>query len=142
MLNLHALVAPAIALVNPPVPAQLFNNVGYDTSPAGHRAPVYGDPVTITPQVQALDGAELELVEGLGIAGVKRLVFVQAVLTAADRANRAGGDLIAFGEGPGVPPTLQNTTWLVTVILETWDNPGWSRACIVKQLGGAPNAGA
>lgn len=132
-MNLHAIAAPLVGVVNPPVPATLLRSIGYATASTGKRSPAYADPETISAQVQALSGPELQLVDSLNIQGIKRAMHLQGNVKGVDRANNSGGDLITFGTGAGVPASLQGTTWLVAMVMETWDTPGWCRIAAVQQ---------
>ena len=134
-LNLHAIAAPFVGIVNPAVPASLAVNTGYTTNPAGKRAATYAAGVALDAQVQALSSGELELMEGLNIQGVKRAMYLNGNVKGVDRALGDGGDLISFGATADVPTSLQGTVWLVSVVLETWDTSGWCKVGVVKQNG-------
>lgn len=134
-LNLHAIVSPMIAAVNPQLAATLSMGAGYSTLPTGKRVPVYLAPLAITAQVQALAGQELTQVEGLNIEGVKRAMYLNGNVSGVDRAAQDGGDLITFGSTPDIPAPLQGTFWLVVMVLEAWDNGGWCKVAVTKQNG-------
>ena len=140
-MNLHGIASAAVAVVNPPVMGAHVVATGYTTNIARKREPTYADPVTLPMQVQALSGPELELVEGLNIAGVKRAIHLQADARAADRGTGNGGDLIRFPDDTPTPAALRGTEWLVVAVLETWDTAGWCRVAVTKQLPPAPVAG-
>lgn len=134
-MNLHAIAAPYVAIVNPAVPGALLVSSGYTTSAAGKRTPAYAASVAVMVQVQALSSGELELMEGLNIQGVKRGMYLNGDVKGVDRAAGDGGDLITFDSSADVPGALQGTTWLVSVVLETWDTGGWCKVGVVKQNG-------
>jgi hypothetical protein len=132
-MNLHAIAGPIVAAVNPPVLGDLLRCTGYTTAPTGHRSAAYADPEPMPMQVQGLTGQELRLVESLNIQGVKRAIHLPGDVKGVDRATNAGGDLVRFGNDPSVPPSLAGSTWLVTLVMETWDTGDWCRVAAVKQ---------
>jgi hypothetical protein len=132
-MNLHAIAAPFINVVNPAIVATWLPSNGYATDPTGMRAPQYDNPVIVSAQVQALSSGELELMEGLNIQGVKRAMYLDGDVKGVDRALGDGGDLIVFDATPDVPAALAGTTWLVSVALEPWDTGGWCKVGVVKQ---------
>ncbi len=132
-INLHALVAPAISILNTPIPGSWLAASGYTTAGDGARAETYASPVMADVQVQALAGTELELVDGLNIQGEKRAFFMNGNVRGQDRVTKAGGDLIKFAATADVPASIQDSTWLVIMVLETWDGPGWCRFAGVRQ---------
>lgn len=125
-MNLHAIAAPFVGIVNPPVSGTWYQNAGETTAASGKRTPNYTAVPDQSFQVQALAGPELELVEGLNIQGVKRSVHMSGLPNAVDRKAQAGGDLLEF----------DGAKWLVAVILESWGTgaDAWSRVAVVKQI--------
>ncbi len=136
-MKLHAIAAPIVAAVNPPVRGQLRRSTGYTTGASGKREPTYADDEELSMQVQGLTGPELKLVDGLNIQGLLRSVHLPGDVKGVDRKSRAGGDLIAFDDGADIPPALSNTVWLVELVHETWDTSDWCRVIISKQLDNA-----
>lgn len=134
-MKMHAIAAPLAGIVNPPVPGDWLRSTGYTTSAAGLRTPSYDAPVAYKMQVQALTGEELKQLDSLNVQGIKRAIHLPGDVQGADRANSMGGDLITFGSGAGVPAGLQGTTWLVLMVMETWDASDWCRVAVVKQNG-------
>lgn len=133
-MNLHAIAAPLAGIVNPNIPGVLKQSTGYVTTAAGKREPSYSTSAPMAMQVQALSGPELQLVDSLNIQGVKRAIHLPGDVKGVDRANNSGGDLIVFAAGPGVPASIVGT-WLVALVMETWDSSGWCRVAAVKQNG-------
>lgn len=132
-MNLHAIAGPLIAAVNPPVRGVLRRSAGYTTSAAGDRVPAFAPDEAIDAQVQGLAGPELKLVESLNIQGVKRAIHLPGDVKGIDRATGSGGDFVIFGNGSAVPASLRGTTWLVALVMETWDTGAWCRVAAVKQ---------
>lgn len=133
-MKLHAIAAPIVAVVNPPVRGQLRRSTGYTTAATGKRVPTYAPDEELSMQVQGLTGPELKLVDGLNIQGLLRSVHLPGDVKGVDRKTRAGGDLVAFDTGADIPPALRNTVWLVELVHETWDSSEWCRVIISKQL--------
>lgn len=123
-MNLHAIAAPIVAIVTGGATAVWLRSTGYATSPAGARTPTFTTIPAVDIRVQSLSTPELALLDGMNIQGVKRAVYVSAHVEGADRKDGKGGDLLQFG----------GATWLVATVLEDWDQSGWCKAAVVKQL--------
>jgi hypothetical protein len=131
--NLHAIAGPIVAVVNPSITCSILRSTGYTTSSEGERVATYAAPVVVSGQVQALSGTELGLTNGLTMQGIKRAIYLDGTISGVDRAAGTGGDLITFDGGADVPLELQNTIWLVELVLEQWDAPQWCKVAVVKQ---------
>lgn len=128
-MNLHGIVAPAIATVNPFVTATLQRSSGYATAGDGTRTPQYTSVPGVSVQVQALTFSDLQHLDGLNIQGVRRAVYLNGHALAVVRELQAGGDLFVFPAG-----TLpEGNTWLVAYVLEAW--PDWCKCAITLQNG-------
>ena len=124
-MNLHALVNAAIGTVNPQQNATVTPNSGYTTSPNGARAPVYGDPYTVTAQVQALTSSDLVQMDALNITSATHKIWLTGALSSVNRAANKGGDLVTLDDG---------TQYLVMQVLEQW--PDWVSAAVTLQKPG------
>jgi hypothetical protein len=122
-MNLHAIASPLVGIVNPPVVGTWRQGDGYTTSPAGKREPTFTDVPDVPMQVQALEGDDLTLVDGLNIEGLKRAVYMYGDVQGIDRADGKGGDVLIFS----------GSYWLVVKVLETWAT-GWCKVAVAKQL--------
>lgn len=124
-MNLHQVVAGAIAAVNPHQPAiiQLSTGPG-PTAPDGGRVPTYADPIQITAQVQSLTTQDLRHLEGLNIQGSQRTIYLNGNINAISRVNMLGGDLITIQDG---------SIWLTTAVIEAW--PDWCKVACTRQNG-------
>lgn len=133
-MNLHAIVAPIIGVVNDNLDGAWYRPEGYTTSASGKRTPNYVllDPA-LSIQVQAVEGETLKQVDSLNIQGIKRSFFATADFAGADRTGDLGGDIIQFGASPDIPGPLQNTSWLIVLVVEPWSASDWSHAVGVKQ---------
>lgn len=132
-MKLHAIASPLVAAINPPIAGELHRNTGYTTSPAGKRVSTYADPEALSMQVQGLSAEELRQVDSLNIQGIKRAIHLPGDVQGVDRASGTGGDLVKFGDA--APGRLRNSTWLVALVMETWDSSEWCRVVVVKQNG-------
>ena len=121
-MNLHAIAAPIIAVVNPMIAGTLTASAGYTTSADGTQVPAYATPVTAMIQVQALTYSDLQQIDGLNIQGEARAIYLYGDWNGVLRPEAKGGDLIAF----------DGQQWLVKQTLESW--PGWSKTVAVRQL--------
>jgi len=126
-MNLHAIAAPFVAIVTGTTTATWLQSSGYTTNPAGMRTPTF-TATTIDVRVQSMSTPELALMDGMGIQGIKRAVYAAGHLAAADRKTGAGGDLLQF----------HGETWLVVAVLEDWDQSGWSKVAVTKQMDPTP----
>ncbi|HIE4429983.1 TPA: hypothetical protein ACXM9H_000954 [Burkholderia multivorans] len=130
-MNLYSIVSGVIGTVNPFVPVTLQQSSGtYDTAPDGSRTPHYNASLQSV-QVQALSAKEIQHLDGLNIQGVLRKAYLNGDWRGVYRATNQGGDLLQFAAAPGVPASLQGTTWKVVQVFETW--PDWCALAIQLQ---------
>lgn len=123
-MNLHSIVAPIIAAVNPMISATWQQSDGtYTTSASGQRTPNYTTTGNVQLQVQALTARDLAHLDGLNIQNVTRKVWANGSLQGVNRTTKQGGDLLIFG----------GQTWLVTIVFETWQQDGWCSAGLTLQ---------
>lgn len=124
-MNLHGIVSPYVAAVNPFVSVTIYPSVGYTTSPDGTRVPAYGASVTVPGQVQSLTYNDIQQLNGLNIAGERRAIYLNGDTEGLVRALNKGGDIVVFPDG---------STWLVAYVLENW-NPqdGWVKIAVTLQ---------
>lgn len=120
-MNLHGLVAGAIAVVNPFTDGTMQVSTGYTTSASGSRTPAY-TPVEVSVQLQALSYQDLKQVDGLNIQGVLKAAYVQGNFNGVNRPKQQGGDLLEVG----------SDTWLIVQVLETW--PDWCKFIVNLQV--------
>lgn len=120
-MNLHAMVAPAIAVVNPTIYGQIKRSTGYTTAADGTRIPTYAVIDNVPMQVQALSNDELRQLEGLNLQGNKEAVYLYGQYAGLVRVNQQGGDLLLFS----------GNTWLAVTVLENW--PDWTKLAVVMQ---------
>lgn len=127
-MNLHAIAAPLVGVVNPNVVGDLVTNQGYTTDDAGRRTPALVTTPGVRMQVQALTGPELAQIDGLNIQGIKRGVYLYGDVQGVSRPEAKGGDLLRFS----------GREWLVIAVLETWGEAEWCKVAVVLQgvLGG------
>jgi hypothetical protein len=101
-------------------------NQGYTTQPDGTRTPNQTSR-TVRANVQALSGSDLRHVDGLGLQGVMRSVYLYGDVEGIVRADNKGGDVLQFPQVPG--GTVND--WLVTQVLEVW--PHWCKVIVTLQ---------
>ncbi len=124
-MNLHSIVAPIIAAINPPLLCSLQSSTGYSTSSDGKRAPSYAAPVQIQVQCQALQYQDLMQVNGLNIQGKRLAMYINGNWDGVVRNDSKGGDLITLPNG---------TVWLCAMVLENWSlSSGWTKICASEQ---------
>lgn len=123
-MNLHSIVAPIVAAVNPLTIAQWYQSTGPTTNADYTQTPGFAAPVTIPIQNQALTASDLRHLDALNIQTVTRKVWANGSLQGVNRATQQGGDKLVFG----------GQTWLVTIVFETWDADGpWCSVGLTQQ---------
>ena len=126
-MNLHAIVGPCVAAVNPWVTAQYQQSNGYTTSASGKRVPAYLAAVSVQIQMQALTYKDLVQTEGLNINGERHAMYLNGDERGIDRSANRGGDIITLPD---------SSVWLVAQVLENWyGTDGWTKLCVTKQNG-------
>jgi hypothetical protein len=130
-MNLRGIANSVTSAINPNTAAQLLRSTQPDTSASGKRTPIYAAPVDAMVQVQALSAPQIQHLDSLNIGGVMRSARLNGDWRSVYRPNSQGGDLIKFGGTSDVPAALQNTTWLVVQVFETW--PDWCSLAIQLQ---------
>jgi hypothetical protein len=78
-------------------------------------------------QIQAASAKELTAIDGMGLQGIFRKVFILGDLLGVIRADQKGGDVILFPDITGGP----TRTWKVMQVVESWN--GWTSAIIWMQ---------
>lgn len=137
-MNLRGIANRATSRVNPNLPASLRRSTGYTTAPTGKRSSGYADPLAITVQAQALTKDDIKHLDALNLSDCEMAIYASTQLHAIERTTGKGGDLLDFGAGAPIPADLQNSTWLVSAVLEGWVTAGWSRVAVTRQMPGGP----
>lgn len=123
-MNLRGIVNGVTSGVNPNERVTVFKSIGYTIGVGAKQIPNYDVPISMLAQIQALDGKDLQQLEGLNIQGAIRSIYIRGSLSGTNRPNQTGGDIIKRKN--------DTETWLVVKVLETWDN--WTKAAIVQQV--------
>lgn len=124
MVNLRALANRTTSRINPNITIGLRVYQGFSIAGDGSMTPLYGDPIDIVGQVQALGKKDFEHLSALNISNCERMVYVNSQLQATDRLEGSGGDLLVF----------EGASWLIAAILEGWTTAGWCRAAVIRQM--------
>lgn len=125
-MNLHSLVGPAIAAVNPMLVAQFQQSAGSTTQADGTRVPAYAAAVPVQAQCQALSFKDLQQISGLNLNGEKLAMYVNGLWEGVARPAAKGGDLLTLPDG---------SIWLVAQQLENWSRTaGWTKVAAVRQV--------
>lgn len=124
-MNLHSIVAPCIAAINPMVTGQYQQSSGYATAADGSRSPAFAAAITVNVQRQPMTFKDLQQVSGLNLNGERAAFFVTGNLEAVSRPDQRGGDVITLADG---------SIWLVVQPLENWaPTSGWVKVAVVRQ---------
>ena len=129
-MNLHSIVAPAIAAINPLVTATLQRSTGYTTNADGNRVPTYSTQ-SVTVQAQSLTYTDITHLDGLNIQGVRRAIYLTGVAEGVVRVGKQGGDVLTFPVGT----FPEGNVWLCALALESWSQSGWTKVAITLQNG-------
>lgn len=125
-MNLHSIVAPYVAAVNPWVTATLRRSTGYTTNADGSRTPTYASARAVWVQMQALQYNDIAQVDGLNLEGERRAFYLNGNWDGVERADNRGGDLITLADG---------SVWLVALVLENWAfADGWVKVAATRQV--------
>lgn len=125
-MNLHNLVASAVAQINPTLTATLKTSTGSTINADGSRSPTYSIS-NVTVQIQALTYQDLKQIDGLNIEGLRQSMYMNGDTSAIIRVNDKGGDVITLTTGE---------VWLVAQVLERWySTAGWVKIVCTLQNG-------
>lgn len=127
-MNLHTVVAPAISAVNPLISVTLRRDVGFTTNPDFSRTPTYAT-FALNAQIQGLQSDDIRLLNGLGIQGYRRKVYLWGSVTGLVRGLQKGNDLLTFPDG---------SEWKVAIVVEDYGHGlqgklGWCSVIVVLQ---------
>lgn len=137
-MNLNALVAGAVAAVNPRVRVSLRRSTGYSVAADGTPQPTYAADVLVWAQVQPVSWRDLAMLDRLNFQGTRRTIFLDGKWEGMVRSQSKGGDLVVFPGG---------STWLIVLVDEAWGfdqappvydtgvQPGWTKAFVTLQNG-------
>lgn len=123
-MDLRGLANGVSSTINPNQTVRVSRSTGYTIGAGRKQVPSYAAPVEGPGQVQALDGKDLQQLDGLNIQGTIRAIYLRGALAGVIRPDGTGGDLVETADGQ---------TWLVVKVLESW--PTWTKAAIVLQGG-------
>lgn len=124
-MNLHGIVSPIIAAVNPHVPVVIRISTGNTLQPGGERVPTYADPIVVPGQVQPLQYKDIAQLDSLNVQGTRRAIYLYGAIDGLVRSENKGGDLIEVTTGPNAG------IYLVAVVAEAW--PEWCKALVTLQ---------
>ena len=130
-MNLHAIVGPIVAAINPTQTVSIRISTGFATNADGSRSPTYAPAYSAPAQVQAMSSRDLRQVEGLNLQGSMSAIYLFGDIEGIVRPLLKGGDLITLADG---------SVYLVVVALENWGasgSPGeqWSKVAAQLQNG-------
>lgn len=122
-MDLRGIANGVTSTVNPNKTVTVLRSTGYTIGAGRKQVPAYAAPVSGPGQVQALDGKDLQQLDGLNIQGAVRAIYLRGSLAGVIRPDGTGGDIVQMG----------GQDWLVVKVLESW--PTWTKAAIVLQGG-------
>lgn len=128
MIDVRGLANATITSVNPNISVSVLKSTGYTVGSGARQTPSYAAAVTVSAQMQALDGDDLKQLDSLNIQGTIRALYLYDYVAGVVRPNQTGGDLIKTTNVRGFPGVRD---WLVVKVLEGW--PTWSKVAIVLQ---------
>jgi hypothetical protein len=127
-MNLHTVVAPVVAAVNPMHPVTLKTNTGTVKNPDFSRTPTYTSS-PMNAQIQGMSSDDIRLVANIGLQGTKRKIYLWGAHSGMIRSLRKGNDLIVFPD---------RSEWKVAVVTEDYGHgvdgeTGWCSVIAVLQ---------
>jgi hypothetical protein len=127
-MNLHAIVARYVGAVNPMQLVTMKVSTGFTTNSDFSRTPTYSTN-TLRAQIQALQFDDIKQIEGMGIQGLRRKVYLYGNYNGLVRGLQKGGDLIVF-------PDISE--WKIAFVFETFGQgltgqSGWCSVCVTLQ---------
>lgn len=136
-MNLHALVNPVIAVINPNTIGDLYVSTGPSASNSanGYKPqPTFKLFAGVSMQVQAVsgigtDGPNIQHIDSLNLQGTLRSVWINQNVEAIDRNAGKGGDVVF----------MLNQWWIVPQLVESWDQDGPWTHFIVQLQNGKPD---
>lgn len=122
------MVGPVVGAVNANVQVTLKQNTGFTTNSDFSRAPTYSTS-TMLAQIQGLQSDDIRLLNGLGIQGERRKVYLWGTTSAIVRSLQKGNDLVLFSD---------NSEWKCVVVVEDFGHgltgqTGWCSIIVVLQ---------
>ncbi len=125
-MNLHGMVAPYIAAVNPMIAVTIQFSQRNTVADDGTPTPLYSAPVAASAQIQPLTYRDLQQLDGINLQGTRYKFYLYGQVDGVVRAESKGGDLIT------VPPGNRHAgVYLVAQVLEQF--PDWvSCACTLQ----------
>ena len=125
-MNLHSIVGPVVAAINPWVIGAYQRSLGSVQQTDYSRKPSYAKAVNVQIQMQALSFRDLTQIQGLNQNGEKRAMYISARWEGVSRPESRGGDIVTLPCG---------TVWLVAQVLENWhQTDGWCKVAVVRQM--------
>lgn len=127
-LNLHSIASGVIAAVNPPVVVTLRQGIGFTTNADFSRTPTYRSS-TMRAQIQGMQSDDIRLLNGLGIQGVRRKIYLWGSLSGLVRGLHKGNDIVVFPDG---------SEWKCVYVLEDYGHgvtgrSGWCSIVVTLQ---------
>jgi hypothetical protein len=122
-MDLRSIANSVSSTINANEAVSVLRSNGYTIGAGAKQVPGYAAPVSGFAQVQALDGVDLQKLDGLNIQGNIKAIYLRGSLAGALRPDSKGGDIVKRKNGA--------ETWLVVKVLEAW--PTWTKAAIVYQ---------
>jgi hypothetical protein len=128
-MNLHSIVGPLVAAVNPTISVTLLRSKGATTNSDFSHTPSYDSYTNIPAQIQAMQFTDLKQMEGLATTGLRRKIYLYGNSNGIVRTLQKGGDLIILPD---------QSQWLIVFVFETWGHglkgrQGWCSCCITLQ---------
>jgi hypothetical protein len=123
--NLHAIVAPVVAAVNPMATATWKQSSGATVNVDYSRTSTYVTVNGVQVQMQALTYKDLMMLDGIAMNGEARALYVNGNIEGVSRPEARGGDLFTLAD---------SSIWLVVHVLENWSaTSGWTKVAVVRQ---------
>lgn len=120
-MNLRGIANAVTTSINPNITVTIKKSNGFTVGAGAKQVPAYITTTGVKAQMQALDGNDLNQMDGLNITGTLRALYVYGSLSGTIRPTGQGGDLV----------TIDGKDWLVVRVLESWTD--WCKVAICLQ---------
>ena len=105
-----------------------MQNTGFSTNADFSRTPTYSNTL-MNAQIQGLQSDDIRLLNGLGIQGYRRKLYLWGAWTGLVRGLQKGSDLVVYPDG---------STWKVMYVFEDYGHgisgqSGWCSIAVVYQ---------
>lgn len=121
-MTLFSDVQNSLGQLNKPIKATLFASIGTKLK-EDFSTEIEEKQIPLMINVQSNPSSSLQEIQSITQQNDQRVIYAPSIIHALDRPLQIGGDRLYFF----------NSFWLVSQILEEWDNASWSKILVIRQ---------